>query len=65
MTATELRSTSKEWYSVQEAARAWGYHPQTVHRWLQGGRIPEAVQLGGSGGCWRIPGRLVEAGRPS
>lgn len=55
----------QESYSVQEAGRAWGYHPTMVHGWIQEGRLPEAVPNDGPGGGWSIPGRLVEAGRPA
>lgn len=63
-TFVDFEDPEREWYSVQQAARRWGYHPQTVHRWIHAGRLPEAIQHGGPGGGWRVPGRLVEAGRP-
>ncbi len=39
---------------VPEAARAWGYSPNTVRKWYREGKIPGAEQ-DGPGKPWRIP----------
>lgn len=50
-------------YTVTELADVFGKTRQTIHNWIEAGRFPNHVQLGGDGGTIAIPASDVEAVR--
>lgn len=47
-------------YSVAELAELFGKTRQTIYNWVDAGRFPNHVQLGGEGGTIVIPASDVE-----
>jgi excisionase family DNA binding protein len=47
--------------SAPEAARICGVSPQTIHRWVEAGRLPGTLKLPGRRHHYRIPLEAVEA----
>ena len=50
-------------YTVTELANVFGKTRQTIHNWIEAGRFPNYVQLGGDGGTIAIPASDVETVR--
>jgi excisionase family DNA binding protein len=47
--------------SAPQAARMCGVSPQTIHRWIEAGRLPGTLKLPGTRHHYRIPREAVEA----
>ncbi len=50
----------KPCYSTREVAAALGIHASTVRRWIEAGKLPGSMDLGGSAG-YLVPRRALRS----